>query len=80
MLRVGRGSVWVGAGRCMSSEDSPSVTLPRSVDTVICGGGILGASIALHLAEKGVKDIILLEQGRSVHRQYGGGGGGIMSV
>jgi len=30
---------------------------------VICGGGVIGSSIAMHLAEKGIKNIVLLEQG-----------------
>ena len=36
--------------------------LPRSADIVIIGGGVMGASAAYHLAERGVKNIVLLER------------------
>ena len=39
-------------------------SLPSSAEIVIAGGGIIGTSIAYHLAELGWKDIVILEQGR----------------
>jgi sarcosine oxidase subunit beta len=36
--------------------------LPSSADVVIIGGGVMGTSIAFHLAEAGVERILLLEQ------------------
>ena len=36
--------------------------LPRTADVVIVGGGVMGASIAYHLAVRGVKNILLLEK------------------
>jgi sarcosine oxidase subunit beta len=36
--------------------------LPETADAVIVGGGIVGASIAFHLADIGLKDIVLLEK------------------
>ncbi|MBF2076658.1 MAG: FAD-binding oxidoreductase [Synechococcales cyanobacterium C42_A2020_086] len=36
--------------------------MTETADIVVVGGGCIGASIALHLAEKGVKKVILLEQ------------------
>src|SRR3954447_20371045 len=40
-----------------------SVTLlPASASVVIIGGGVIGTSIAFHLAEAGVTDVVLLEQ------------------
>lgn len=36
--------------------------LPRSADVVIIGGGIIGVSIAVHLAERGMNDIVVLER------------------
>lgn len=38
-------------------------SLPTRVGTIVVGGGIVGASIALHLAEAGVDDVLLLERG-----------------
>ncbi|SER67263.1 NAD(P)/FAD-dependent oxidoreductase [Streptomyces qinglanensis] len=38
-------------------------TVPDSADVVIIGGGVMGASAAFHLAEAGVRDIVLLERG-----------------
>ena len=36
--------------------------LPKTADIVIIGGGVMGASIAYHLAVRGAKNIILLEK------------------
>jgi sarcosine oxidase subunit beta len=38
-------------------------SLPSSAEVVIIGGGAIGASIAFHLAEAGVRDVVLLERG-----------------
>lgn len=38
-------------------------SLPPTADVVIVGGGVMGASIAFHLAEAGVRDIVVLERG-----------------
>jgi len=38
-------------------------SLPRTADTVIIGGGIIGTSIAYHLAKAGVPKVLLLEKG-----------------
>ena len=38
-------------------------TLPGAAEVVIVGGGVIGTSIAFHLAEAGVRDVVLLERG-----------------
>lgn len=38
------------------------VPLPDSASVVIVGGGVIGASVAFHLAEAGVTDVVLLER------------------
>ena len=40
------------------------VLLPERARVVIIGGGVIGASIAYHLAHEGVTDVVLLERGR----------------
>ncbi|MGW0537370.1 NAD(P)/FAD-dependent oxidoreductase [Streptomyces sp. NPDC003032] len=37
-------------------------TLPSTAEVVIVGGGVMGASIAFHLAEAGVRDIVVVER------------------
>jgi ABC-type iron transport system FetAB permease component len=45
-------------GRLLSS----TISLPDHAKVVIIGGGIIGNSIAYHLAKEKIGDIILLEQ------------------
>lgn len=40
----------------------PANALPQKAEVVIIGGGVIGTSIAFHLAEDGCKDIVLLEK------------------
>jgi sarcosine oxidase subunit beta len=37
--------------------------MEKTAEIVIVGGGIIGASVAFHLASKGVKGVVLLEKG-----------------
>ncbi|MDP7481452.1 MAG: FAD-dependent oxidoreductase, partial [Arenicellales bacterium] len=39
-----------------------SSPLPARAEVVIVGGGIIGCSVAYHLAELGVTDVVLLER------------------
>src|SRR6186997_3156337 len=41
-----------------------SVVLPSRARVVIVGGGIIGTSVAYHLAHMGWKDVVLLERDR----------------
>src|SRR5205814_492885 len=39
-----------------------SMGLPRSASAVIIGGGVVGCSIAYHLARRGARDVVVLER------------------
>jgi sarcosine oxidase, subunit beta len=56
-----------------------SATLPSSASVVIIGGGIIGTSIAFHLAEAGVEDVLLLERDELAHGSTSKATGGIRS-
>jgi sarcosine oxidase, subunit beta len=38
------------------------VTLPRTASAVIIGGGVVGCSIAYHLARRGLRDVVVVER------------------
>lgn len=50
------------SGTSGSSGISPSRTVPPTAEVVIIGGGVMGASIAFHLAEAGVTDVVVVER------------------
>lgn len=49
----------------------------RTAGVVIVGGGIIGASIAYHLTQKGVRDVLVLERDRLGSGSTGKNAGGI---
>ncbi|XP_062997404.1 pyruvate dehydrogenase phosphatase regulatory subunit, mitochondrial isoform X2 [Elgaria multicarinata webbii] len=64
--RIGPGWWSTSSSRHSSTSGAePYLTpLPAHAQVVICGGGIMGTSVAYHLSKLGWKDIVLLEQGR----------------
>ena len=47
----------------MGTEDVPQ-TIPERAQVVVIGGGIIGCSVAYHLAHMGWKDVVVLERDR----------------
>src|SRR6187401_2339348 len=39
-----------------------NISLPKAAKVVVVGGGVIGTSVAYHLAQLGWKDVVLLEQ------------------
>jgi len=60
-LRPARGPASGRDGLLTSSPVFP--TVPRTADVVIIGGGVMGTGIAFHLAEAGVRKIVVVERG-----------------
>jgi len=48
--------------RRSTGSDDERRLLPDRAETVIIGGGVVGASVAYHLAKLGQKDVLLLEK------------------
>jgi sarcosine oxidase subunit beta len=46
----------------MSASPTTRPPLPERAEVVVVGGGVMGTSIAFHLAEAGVRDVVLLER------------------
>uniref|UniRef100_A0A8C5L137 Pyruvate dehydrogenase phosphatase regulatory subunit n=1 Tax=Jaculus jaculus TaxID=51337 RepID=A0A8C5L137_JACJA len=55
---------WSSARSSTSAAEAHPIALPAQAQVVICGGGVMGTSVAYHLSKMGWKDIVLLEQGR----------------
>ena len=51
------GSTWTRRDR------GGSARVTRTADVVIIGAGVMGASVAYHLAERGCRDVLVLERG-----------------
>jgi glycine/D-amino acid oxidase-like deaminating enzyme len=52
----------------------------RRASVVIVGGGVIGASIAFHLGEAGVEDVLLLERGELGSGSTSKGAGGVRAM
>ena len=46
----------------MSTRPNRPVELPRRASVIVIGGGVIGCSVAYHLAQAGVSDVTLLER------------------
>lgn len=44
-------------------ERAGGTSLPQRAEVVVVGGGVLGASVALHLTRAGVRDVLVVEAG-----------------
>uniref|UniRef100_A0A8C7JXP5 Pyruvate dehydrogenase phosphatase regulatory subunit, mitochondrial n=1 Tax=Oncorhynchus kisutch TaxID=8019 RepID=A0A8C7JXP5_ONCKI len=65
LFSLGRRGIWSSPRRLASAvETTQPIPLPSQARVVICGGGIVGTSVAYHLAKLGWTEIVLLEQGR----------------
>lgn len=53
------------------------MTLPKTANAVIIGGGIQGCSIAYNLAKFGLRDVVVLEKGTVCSGSTGRCGAGI---
>src|SRR5688572_7164103 len=53
-----------GADRIRCSAMSSVPVLPERARVVVIGGGIIGCSVAYHLARMGWKDVVVLERDR----------------
>src|SRR5262250_749629 len=51
--------------------------LPESTEIAIIGGGVIGLSIAYHLARRGLADVVVIERGYLAEGASGRNGGGV---
>ena len=47
-----------------AEQPQRGATLPERAQVVVVGGGIIGTSVAYHLAHAGLRDVLLLERDR----------------
>nr|HEX4319126.1 FAD-binding oxidoreductase [Kofleriaceae bacterium] len=55
----------------------PDRPLPERCEIAIVGGGVMGLSIAYHLARRGLTDVVVLERGYLAEGASGRNGGGV---
>ena len=58
------GCSYVPSREQSSDVETGQAGFPTRAQMVVCGGGAVGCSVALHLAKDGATDVHLLEQGR----------------
>lgn len=58
-------------------EGGRRAPLPQRAEVVVVGGGVLGASVALHLTRAGVRDVLVLETGEVCSGSSGKPVGGV---
>jgi sarcosine oxidase subunit beta len=51
-------------GGVIRRHDADERPLPATAEVVVVGGGVVGMSIAFHLAEAGVRDVVVVERDR----------------
>ena len=62
--RTGAQSSPTSRYRSRMPEPSTAPSIPKHARVVVIGGGVIGCSVAYHLAKLGWKDIVLLERDR----------------
>jgi len=55
-------------------------SLPKQARVVICGGGIVGNSVAYHLADKGWTDVVVIEQENDIGKGTSVFGSGVLAL
>ena len=65
---ISRGARFINQtlGLRINLQRNSGVSLPSESRVVVCGGGVIGCSVAYHLGKLGWSDVVLLEQGRYV--------------
>jgi 4-methylaminobutanoate oxidase (formaldehyde-forming) len=54
-------------GETQPGETQPGAALPGRAEVVVIGGGVVGCSVAYHLAQRGVTDVAVIERRRLTH-------------
>lgn len=66
-----------GEIRLPATLEGTSGPVPERAEIVIVGGGVIGLSIAYHLAKLGLHDVVVLERGYLAEGASGRNGGGV---
>ena len=66
-----------GEIRLPATLEATTGPLPARAEIVIVGGGVIGLSIAYHLARRGLTDVVVIERGYLAEGASGRNGGGV---